>query len=66
MNIQLNGESRQLPDESSIAQLVAELDLGDKRYAVEVNESVIPRSRHAEHLLQEGDVVEIVHAIGGG
>jgi sulfur carrier protein len=33
---------------------------------VEVNREIVPRSVHAQHLLREGDRVEIVHAIGGG
>ena len=34
--------------------------------AVEVNEEVIPRSEYADHVLGDGDRLEIVHAVGGG
>jgi len=34
--------------------------------AVEVNGEIVPRGRHAEHRLQPGDRIEIVHALGGG
>jgi len=37
-----------------------------QRFAVEVNEELIPRSLHADRRLVEGDRVEVVHAIGGG
>lgn len=66
MQIILNGDSKQARDGTTVAALLEELELTGKRLAVEVNEDVIPRSRHAEHELADGDRVEIVHAIGGG
>ena len=66
MNIQLNGQPRQLDPGSSILSLLQAEDLLQRRVAVEVNGQIIPRGRHAEHLLADGDVVEIVHALGGG
>lgn len=66
MQIQLNGEPTQIPDPCSIEQLLERAGLGQRRVAVEVNREVVPRSRHGEHLLAEGDRVEVVHALGGG
>lgn len=66
MQIILNGEPRRLENGASIEALINQLELGGKRIAVEVNEELVPRSEHAEHLLQPGDNVEIVQAIGGG
>jgi len=66
MHIQLNGEPAEFPENSSLSDLVATLDLQNKRFAVEVNEELIPRSEHANHALQANDRVEIVQAIGGG
>ncbi len=66
MNIHLNGKAKELPDDSSISGLIELLELTGKRYAVEVNESLIPRSQHQNYQLNADDVVEIVHAIGGG
>ncbi len=45
---------------------LAELDLSNKRLAVEVNLNIVPRSQFAEYFLQAGDKVEIIHAIGRG
>jgi thiamine biosynthesis protein ThiS len=42
------------------------LELEGKRYAIEVNEQIIPRSEHGIYALKTGDDVEIVQAIGGG
>lgn len=66
MNIHLNGKAKELPDDSSITGLIELLELTGKRYAVEVNESLIPRSQHQSYQLKADDVIEIVHAIGGG
>lgn len=66
MHITLNGEAYPLKDGQSVAELLEALQLAGKRLAVEVNEAIIPKSRHATHRLQAGDRVEIVHAIGGG
>jgi sulfur carrier protein len=66
MMIRLNGEPRQIPDDSTAAALIALLELSGKRLAMEVNREIVPRSDYASHRLQEGDEVEIVHAIGGG
>lgn len=66
MNIKLNGESREIPDDSTAQQLVELLELSDKRLAMEINREIVPRSLYAETLLVEGDQIEIVHAIGGG
>ena len=66
MNIVLNGEPRALATPLSVLQLLRAEGLGERRVAVEVNGGIVPRSRHAEHLLGDGDRVEIVHALGGG
>ncbi|AMU97519.1 thiamine biosynthesis protein ThiS [Xanthomonas citri pv. fuscans] len=66
MNIQLNGTPRALPDNLPLAALLEQEGLAQRRVAVEVNGEIVPRGRHAEHALREGDVVEIVHALGGG
>ena len=66
MDILLNGEPRSLALGTRIADLLAAEGLAGRRVAVEVNGEIVPRGRHAEHTLDEGDRVEIVHALGGG
>jgi sulfur carrier protein len=66
MRIQLNGEPFELPDGATVAALLTRLDLTGRRIAVELNQDIVPRSQHAETSLNEGDQVEVVHAIGGG
>lgn len=62
----VNGEPARFPARISVAALLAERGLAGKRVAVELNGEVLPRSRHAEHLLAAGDRIEIVVAVGGG
>jgi sulfur carrier protein len=65
-NIMLNGESRELADNTTVQDLLETEGLADRRVAVEVNGEIVPRGRHAAHVLMVGDRVEIVHALGGG
>ncbi len=66
MRIQLNGQERQVPDGTTLAELLAELDLPGEGVAVAVDRAVIPRGDHAEHRLTEGAEVEVIRAVGGG
>ena len=64
--ITLNGEPRSLVGGMTLQRLIEQENLTAQRIAVEVNLEVIPRSQLAAYTLQDGDTVEIVHAIGGG
>jgi len=66
MQILLNGESLELPDGTTVADLLVRLDLTGRRVAVERNLDIVPRSQHATTALADGDQLEVVHAIGGG
>jgi len=66
MEILLNGEKTVIPDDSTVQALIAHLGLQGSRVAVEVNREIISRGRWAEHLLKAGDLVEVVHFVGGG
>lgn len=65
MKLIVNGDTLSL-DGNTIADLVTQLELAGRRLAVEVNREIVPKSQHANFALNEDDVVEIVHAIGGG
>ncbi len=66
MRVTLNGEPRDVRDGISVAELIAELSLNGRRIAVELNEAVLPREDYGARALSSGDVIEIVHFIGGG
>ena len=66
MNIILNGNACEYPDKLCASELLHSLGLADKRLALEINQQIVPRSSFDTHLINPGDRVEIVHAIGGG
>ncbi|MBI1195086.1 MAG: sulfur carrier protein ThiS [Gammaproteobacteria bacterium] len=66
MEIQLNGEPKQVAPGSTIADLVSAEGLANRRVAVEVNLEIVPRSQYDRTAIAAGDRIEIVHAIGGG
>jgi thiamine biosynthesis protein ThiS len=66
MKINLNGDVREMPDAITIAALLTELHLVPEYLAVEVNTRLVPREQHGEHVLCEGDHVEVVTLVGGG
>lgn len=66
MNLTVNGELRTVPEELTVADLVALCALTPERVAVEVNEELVRRAQHGERILREGDRVEIVTLVGGG
>ncbi len=66
MKLIVNGSERDLPAPQTVATLLAAEGQGSRRVAVEVNREIVPRSRHGDHLLHDGDQVELIQAIGGG
>jgi sulfur carrier protein len=66
MQILLNGALRDCTHGITIASLLEEAGHGGSRVAVEVNREIVPRSLHVKYVLNEGDRVEIIQAVGGG
>lgn len=66
ISLTINGENRQFESSLTCAELLSRLDLAGKRIALERNGEIVPRSRHAEERLADGDRLEIVVAVGGG
>jgi thiazole synthase len=65
LTLTVNGETRRTAA-ATIAALVLELELKPEKVAVERNGAIVPRSALAEAALADGDVLEIVHFVGGG
>jgi len=66
MKIMLNGREKSFKAPLTISALLQDMDLGERRVAVEVNREIVPRSQHEGFQLQDNDRVEVVFAIGGG
>jgi sulfur carrier protein len=65
ITVRLNGEGTELPPHLTLALLIERLGVRG-RYAVELNGEIVPRSAHLAWVVRDGDVIEVVHAIGGG
>jgi sulfur carrier protein len=66
MNLVVNGENLKIDECSNVQDLITKLGYQDQRIALEVNESIIPKSKHSEFSLNEGDKIEVIKAVGGG
>ncbi len=62
----LNGQAESSAGALTVRELLERRGLADKRVAVERNGEIVPRARHAEVAIAEGDRLEIVVAVGGG
>ena len=65
MQVIINGTVMKIPEDYTIIHLIDQLAVKG-RFAVEVNEAIVPRSEYANYPLQAGDRIEVVRAIGGG
>ena len=67
MNLTINGEEHfHLPDDLTVADLLAHLSLPPKKIAMERNLEIVPKSTFETTKLSDGDKLEIIHFIGGG
>ena len=67
ISITVNGAAYacQLPSQR-VSDLIRDLSLEGKRIAIERNGEIVPRSKHSQTLLVDGDKIEVVAAVGGG
>ena len=66
MQIRVNGEPREVAAGTTVARLLVDLEMQPRYLAVERNFELVPRSRHADCVLAQGDALEIVTLVGGG
>jgi sulfur carrier protein len=66
ISVVVNGAPQRLDAGTTVADLLARMDVAGKRVAVERNGEIVPKSRHGETRLADGDRLEVVIAVGGG
>jgi sulfur carrier protein len=66
MQLTVNGEALSVPNGLTVSTLLIHLNLTDGPVAVERNREVVPRADHPTTPLSDGDVLELVHFVGGG
>ncbi len=62
----VNNEPKELPENTSVADLICMLGLAGGICAAEVDKQLVPKREHAERVLCDGQRVEIVTLVGGG
>jgi sulfur carrier protein len=66
MQVVVNGNAREIPDDLTVRDLVVHLGLSAGPVAVEINREIVPRAEHVVRKVTSGDAIEIVHFVGGG
>ena len=66
VTITLNGEPYQLEQPLSVTDLLAKLEIDPRRVAIEHNLTILKRHTFTTVVIDEGDRLEIVNAVGGG
>ena len=66
MEVIVNGESREVPPQINLQDLLHLLELKEDRVAVELNRDIVRRDRWPETRLRDQDRLEIVQFVGGG
>lgn len=66
MELTINGDRRTVDETRTVAELLARLSLDPRAVVVELNREIVRRPAVATTPVRDGDVVEIVHFVGGG
>ncbi|MCS7299984.1 MAG: sulfur carrier protein ThiS [Fimbriimonadales bacterium] len=66
MRVRINGAERELPEPTTVLQLLQERGIDPRVVVVEYNYEILPRERYGEITLREGDNLEIVQMTAGG
>jgi sulfur carrier protein len=64
--VTVNGDTRELPQDTTLADLIAQLTASPRGIAAAVDGEVVPRRAWPDTPLADGSVVEIVSAVQGG
>ncbi len=66
MKLTVNGDAMEIPEGTTVRGLIEHMGLSGGPVAVERNGEVVPRASHPSTALTDGDVIEVVHFVGGG
>lgn len=66
MEVIINGETKELAESTTLAQVLEQYRIKAGSVVVEVNLDIIPRDQLGGIVLKPGDRVEIVRLVGGG
>ena len=64
--VKVNGKDRVVPSGLTVTGFLESLGLNPGLVVVERNREIVDRSSYGETPVQAGDVLELVHFVGGG
>ena len=66
MNIVVNGEKLNIRENTTISQLLQQLEVKDKVMAVAINMEIVKKEKWETHKIEENNKLELLHFVGGG
>ncbi len=66
MKIKINGIEKEIPENTTISELLSSLNILDKTMAVAVNMKIVKKDNWKNYKLQDGDKIEALNFVGGG
>jgi sulfur carrier protein len=66
MTVTVNGEQLEIKEQSTLLDLLAALELDPRSVVVELNREIVRRPVLGDTPLNDGDLIELVHFVGGG
>ena len=66
IQVTVNGAAHRFEAPVNVGAVLEKLAMAGKKVAVERNGEIVPKSLHKETLIEDGDQLEIVVAVGGG
>ena len=66
IKIKINGKIKTITDKLTLYELINDLKIPVTKVAIELNKEIINKKKIKKIKLENNDVIEIVHFIGGG
>lgn len=66
MNVTVNNQQKSIDEGTTLAALIQQMGLNEKRIAIEYNRIILSREQFADTILCADDTIEIVNFVGGG
>ena len=63
--VKVNGTMMDIAGKT-VTEYLASTDYDFRRIAVECNDEIVPKAQYGEHILKDGDTLEVVSFVGGG
>jgi sulfur carrier protein len=66
IQVTVNGRAHRFDRAVNVGELLERLQVAGRKVAVERNGEIVPKGLHRQTIVENGDTLEIVVAVGGG